>query len=192
MSTSAAVFAVNGPARAAPRGVRRIAFVGGESSGKSTLATALARRYDEPVVAEYGRTLWEEQGGQGTYDDLLKVGVTHVAHEDAALETAKRCVFIDTTPLTTLWYSLDGHRRAAAELVGLSWRLYDLTIVCTPDFGFVQDGMRASDDFRLRHHRWLRAMLGARGITYREVSGPADARVAQVAGWLDPYFEETA
>jgi HTH-type transcriptional repressor of NAD biosynthesis genes len=186
------VFAIDGPAREAARGVRRVAFVGGESSGKSTLATALARRYGEPFVAEYGRTLWEEQGGQGTYDDLLKVGVTHVAEEDRALEKAKRCVFIDTTPLTTLWYSLDGHRRAEAALVGLSWRRYDLTIVCTPDFGFVQDGMRASNDFRLRHHDWLRGMLRARGVTFREVGGAIEARVAQVAGWLDPYFEEAA
>jgi NadR type nicotinamide-nucleotide adenylyltransferase len=185
-----AVFAVDGPATTSLRGVRRVAIVGGESTGKSTLVVALAERYREPHVAEYGRTLWEEQGGTTTYDDLVRIGRRHVEQEDAAAKRATHCVFIDTTPLTTLWYSLDGFGRAEPELVELSWRSYDLTIVCAPDFAFVQDGTRSSDDFRLRHDRWLRAMLTARGVAFREARGPAVLRLELVASLLDPLFAD--
>ncbi len=91
------------------------------------------------------------------------------------MERASRCVFVDTTPLTTLWYSIDGHGRADPELVRLSWRRYDLTLVCAPDFAFVQDGTRSSEDFRLRHDRWIRATLRARGVDFHDVRGNVDA-----------------
>ncbi len=185
---AAPAFAADGPARFEPRGIARIAVVGGESTGKSTLVEALGRRYREPCVAEYGRTLWEEQGGHTDYDDLTRIGDRHVAFEDEAAARASRCVFVDTTPLTTLWYSIDGYGRADPELVRLSWRRYDLTLVCAPDFAFVQDGSRSSEDFRLRHDRWLRAILRARGADYHEVRGSVDARVEQVAALIDPLF----
>ena len=181
-------FATDGPVWREPRGIARIAVVGGESTGKSTLVAAFGARYDEPCVAEYGRTLWEERRGQLVYDDLRAIGVRHVADEDDAASRATRCTFIDTTPLTTLWYSIDGYAKADPELVSLSWRQYDLTLVCAPDFPFVQDGSRSSDDFRLRHDRWIRATLRARGVDYVDVRGPLDARVARVAALLDPFY----
>jgi HTH-type transcriptional repressor of NAD biosynthesis genes len=181
-------FASDGPALDGARCVRRIAVVGGESTGKSTLVAALGRRYDEPCVAEYGRTLWEAQGGHTDYDDLRRIGFRHVADEEEAMARATRCVFIDTTPLTTLWYSIDGYRKADPALVGLSWRRYDLTLVCAPDFAFVQDGSRSSEDFRLRHDRWIRATLRARGVDYHVVGGSVEARVARVALLLDRFY----
>ncbi len=180
--------AADGPARWQARGIARIAVVGGESTGKSTLVSALGQRYDEPCVAEYGRTLWEQQGGHTSYDDLRLIGRRHVAYEDEAVERAARCVFVDTTPLTTLWYSIDGHGRADPELVRLSWRTYDVMLVCAPDFAFVQDGSRSSEDFRLRHDRWIRATLRARGTDFHDVRGSVAARVAQVAALIDPLF----
>jgi HTH-type transcriptional repressor of NAD biosynthesis genes len=182
-------FAVDGPARSAPRGVMRIAVVGGEGTGKSTLVNALGKRYGEPCVAEYGRTLWEQQGGHVSYEDLGAIGTRHVADEEAAMTKATRCVFVDTTPLTTLWYSIDGYGRADPELVRLSWRTYDLTLICAPDFAFVQDGTRSSEDFRLRHDRWIRAILGARGTDSLDVRGPVATRLSQVATLIDPLFE---
>jgi nicotinamide riboside kinase len=150
---------------------------------------ALGQRYDEPCVAEYGRTLWEQQGGHTDYDDLRTIGIRHVADEDAAMARATRCVFVDTTPLTTLWYSIDGYGRADPDLVSLSWRTYDLALVCAPDFAFVQDGSRSSEDFRLRHDRWIRAILRARGVDYHDVRGTVAARVAQVAALVDALFD---
>ncbi len=184
--------AVDGPAREDPRGIARIAVVGGESTGKSTLVAALGSRYDEPCVAEYGRTLWEAQGGHTSYADLLLIGRRHVADEDAAAARARRCIFIDTTPLTTLWYAIDGYGRADPALVGLAWRRYDLMLVCAPDFAFVQDGTRSSEDFRLRHDRWIRALLRARGVDYVDVRGTVASRVAQVAALVDPVYERPA
>lgn len=188
MTAYAPGFAVDRTLRGEQHGIARIAVVGGESTGKSTLVAALGARYDEPCVAEYGRTLWEERHGELEYDDLRAIGVRHVADEEAALVRAERCVLVDTTPLTTLWYSIDGYGKADPELVSLSWRRYDLTLLCAPDFAFVQDGSRSSEDFRIRHDRWIRAVLRARGVNYVDVRGSITTRVKQVAAMVDPLY----
>ena len=46
------------PAR--PPAARRLALLGGESSGKTTLAIALAERLHVAWVPEYGRQRWEQ------------------------------------------------------------------------------------------------------------------------------------
>ena len=58
--------------------VRRICLLGAESSGKSTLAEALAREFDTRSVSEYGRDLWELKKGALVFDDML------LAHADRA------------------------------------------------------------------------------------------------------------
>jgi NadR type nicotinamide-nucleotide adenylyltransferase len=185
---ASAACAIDGPAQRDVRGIARIAIVGGESTGKSTLVAALGRHYGEPCVAEYGRTLWEEQGGHTDFDDLLRIGLRHIADEEAAVARARRRVFVDTTPLTTLWYSIDGYGSADPVLAGLAWRPYDLTLVCAPDFAFVQDGTRSTEDFRLRHDRWIRAILRARGVDYVDVRGTVEQRLAQVIALIDAGF----
>jgi nicotinamide riboside kinase len=82
--------------------------------------------------------------------------------------------------LTTLLYSQEMFGRADVELVALAARPYHHTILCEPDFDFVQDGTRRDDAFRRRQHEWYLRELEARGVAYRVVGGALDARVARV------------
>jgi HTH-type transcriptional regulator, transcriptional repressor of NAD biosynthesis genes len=90
-------------------------------------------------------------------------------------------LFCDTSPLTTLFYCLDQFGQAPAELVSLAERSYALTVLCAPDFEFVQDGTRREPEFRLKQHEWYVRELQQRGIPYIEVHGSIEARVEQVA-----------
>ena len=80
--------------------VRRICFIGAESTGKSTLAELMAKECETVFVPEYGRTLWEQQDGKLSYDDLLRIAKKHVANEDEMVHGANHYLFVDTTPLT--------------------------------------------------------------------------------------------
>ena len=64
--------------------VQRVAFIGGESTGKTTLARVLADRMGTQWVAEYGRTLWEMQGGDLNEPDLLRIAEEQPRREEAA------------------------------------------------------------------------------------------------------------
>lgn len=164
--------------------VRRVCVLGGESSGKTTLAAALAAHFGTGWVAEYGRELWESQDGVLAYDDLLKIGREQIKREAAAAGQARRWLFCDTSPLTTYFYCVEMFGRAEAELADLADHAYDLVVLCAPDFPFIQDGTRRDDTFRLRQHAWYQAELARRGIAYAGASGPVGDRVRQVAQLL--------
>lgn len=160
--------------------VDRVVCLGGESSGKSTLTEALARAHDTKHAPEFGRELWMDRGGTLEFDDLLLIGRTQLEREDRLAEQSNRYLFCDTSPLTTLFYCLDQFGKAAPELEQLSDRSYALTILCAPDFDFVQDGTRREPEFRLKQHEWYVRELQRRGVPYIEVRGSVEARVEQV------------
>jgi NadR type nicotinamide-nucleotide adenylyltransferase len=163
---------------------RRLALLGGESSGKTTLAQALAWALGTSWVPEYGRQRWEELRVTLDADELLRVARHQVELEDEAAAGATGWVVCDTSPLTTLQYCLHDHGLAPPELVALSLRPYDLTVVCEPDFGFVQDGCRRDDRFRAEQHAWTLARLHERSVPYFSVRGSVPERVQQVLNRL--------
>lgn len=162
--------------------VQRVLVLGGESTGKTTLAQALARHHGSAWVPEFGRTWWEARHGVLGLDDLLHIGRTQVAHEEALLGQAHRYLFCDTSPLTTLGYAGWMFDAQPPELVALAARRYDLVVLCEGDFGFVQDGTRQDEAFRTRQQHWYEAVLaspGAPGPVLR-VRGSVAQRLAAV------------
>ncbi|HET7462380.1 MAG TPA: ATP-binding protein, partial [Longimicrobium sp.] len=96
-----------GPARAGPL---RIALVGPESSGKTTLARLLAEHYGAAWVEEYVREYMEQRDvGRGyarpfALDDLEHIGRGQIEAEDRAAAGAASLLFCDTELLTTeIW-----------------------------------------------------------------------------------------
>lgn len=132
--------------------VRRICLLGGESTGKSTLSKALADVLDTAYVAEFGRDYWEEKNGVLTADDLLHIAREQVRREQQA--EANRYLICDTSPLTTLFYTLDQYGHAPQELHQLAEREYSLVVLCGAEFPFVQDGTRQGEAFRARQQAW--------------------------------------
>jgi HTH-type transcriptional repressor of NAD biosynthesis genes len=157
--------------------VARICLLGGESTGKTILAQALAAALGEPWVPEYGRERWEERGGRLAVADLADIGREQVRREEVASLVANRFVVCDTSPLTTLFYSLDLFGRAAPGLEALAMRTYDLVVLCGAEFGFVQDGTRRDSAFREKGQGWYREALAARGMGWIEVTGAVPQRL---------------
>jgi HTH-type transcriptional repressor of NAD biosynthesis genes len=165
--------------------VQRICMVGGESSGKSTLAEALAQRFETAFVPEYGRELWVAKAGELAYEDMLDIAVRQIEREHSAARRSHRYLFCDTSPLTTYFYSLEMFGRADEVLATLAARPYDLYILCAPDFDFVQDGTRRDAEFRQRQHAWYLEQFTRRGVNYLLAEGPVLARVEQIAAHLE-------
>jgi NadR type nicotinamide-nucleotide adenylyltransferase len=159
--------------------IQRIGILGGESTGKSTLAAALASELATTHVAEYGRELWDERGGQLVFDDLLAIAREQIRREEAALRNTAthRFLFCDTTPLTTLFYSNELFGRADPELETLARRAYHHLFLCADDLPFDQDGTRRDAAFRSKGQAWYRERLSRQQHT--TLTGSLSSRISQ-------------
>jgi NadR type nicotinamide-nucleotide adenylyltransferase len=166
--------------------VQRIAILGAESSGKSTLSEALARRYDTIWVPEYLREFVDTHARVPYEEDQFGIARTQRAREDAAAEQADRFLFCDTTPLMTALYSRVYWGRVDGRLAALDARHdYALTLVTAPDTPWEPDGLqRESEEARQRVHQMLVETLAARGIAYVLLEGDLPHRMRQVEALL--------
>lgn len=158
--------------------IDRVCLLGGESSGKTTLAAALADRLETAWAPEVGRERWEAQGGGLGFEDMLAIGQGQVEREDLLARKARRWLVCDGSALTSLFYSLDGYGRADPALEVLAHRRYAHTFVCAPDFPFVQDGTRRDAAFRARQQQWYLNWLARHDVPFTLLHGPHEARLA--------------
>ncbi len=170
--------------------VRRVVFLGAESTGKSTLTEAMAQRYDTRPVPEIGRLVWEQKRGQLSVSDYVDIAARHRAAEDAALLEANRFLFVDTNAVTTLllgfcYRQLDMPPPELRAWADACKERYAYTFVCDDDIVFEQDGWRDDASWRERVQGMVLYDLEMRGIEYRIVRGPLSARIDAVARVLD-------
>ena len=168
--------------------VRRVAILGAESSGKSTLAAALAARYHTVWVPEYLREFVETRQRVPCDSDQFTIAATQLARERDAAARAGRFLFCDTTPLMTAIYSRFYFHGADPQLAALTEEQhYDFTLVTAPDGPWVADGLqRESETVRQRIHQMLLDELATRAIPFMLVHGDLDSRLAQAASLLGP------
>lgn len=161
--------------------VLRVAILGAESSGKSTLAEALARRYGTLWVPEYLREFVDAQGRVPDEEDQYHIARTQKAREDAAAAGATRFLFCDTTPFMTALYSRWYWGRVDGQLAQLEARHdYAFTLVTAPDSPWVADGLqRESEQVRQTVHEQVIARLDERAIAYLLVTGSLAQRMQQ-------------
>jgi NadR type nicotinamide-nucleotide adenylyltransferase len=161
--------------------VLRVAILGAESSGKSTLAAALALRYRTLWVPEYLREFVDTENRVPREEDQIVIARTQMAREDAAAAKANEWLFCDTTPLMTAIYSVQYWGRVDAQLAALAARHdYACTLVTAPDSPWEPDGlMRESDAVRQHIHAQVLHVLGERRIAFTLVTGSLQQRMAQ-------------
>jgi HTH-type transcriptional regulator, transcriptional repressor of NAD biosynthesis genes len=158
----------------------RIALLGGESTGKSTLAAALAQRLNASMVREFGREYWVAKKGVLTSDDMGFIALRQSRLERLAAAQATGYVVCDTTPFTTLMYhrwTLPNGQDVPPRMVKLAAQRYDLTVLCGDEISHEQDGTRDSVAFRAKQQADYRAYLQGLDAPWIEVNGSVAQRV---------------
>lgn len=151
--------------------ITHVVFVGAMSTGKTTLAEALASRFDTQWMPEYGREYWEKHqiDRRIGFEAFNEIATGHIEREDALAQQANRYLFVDTNAVTTYVYALDYHGRAPALLTELARRAqtrYDLWFLCEDDIPYDNTWDRSGPQKRKWFHRMVMADLNERRIPY--------------------------
>jgi NadR type nicotinamide-nucleotide adenylyltransferase len=137
---------------------RRVVLIGAESTGKTTLAEALAQQFATDWVPEYGREYWERKVAglrmdgplpPWTSDEFVEIASGQQQREDRAARTANRVLLCDTNAFATgTWHERYlGRRSPEVDAIGRRDKV-DLYLLAEPDFPFVQDGWRDGESIR--------------------------------------------
>ena len=163
-----------------PYFVRRVAVLGAESTGKTTLAQSLARHFATVWVAEYGRIYCEDRDALALQSaDFDAIGRGQIAAEETAATRANRVLICDTDVHTTCtWSDLVIGTRSVWLTEAAASRRYDLTLLLGADVPWIADGTRVLQDRRDEHTARLRQALSQAGQPYTLVDGDYDRRFA--------------
>lgn len=164
---------------------RTVCLHGSESTGKTTLAAALAARTGALTVGEYGRSHCEVYKDPLTLDDLLLIGRAQKAMIAAAASYAGPLLIADTDALmTAAWCEmLLGER--PAELMQAPKA--DLYLLLEPDLPWVSDGTRffANPAERHRFAMIVEQVLIDACVPFVRIAGTGDERLAAAIGAIN-------
>lgn len=160
----------------------RVGIIGPESSGKSTLARYLAKRYKGVLVPEYAREFVERKGTTDvTWDELCEIARHQIEGmrglederirglEDEWIRGLEEPVFFDTELIVTkVWFEYAFHK--VPEWLNEAIQRYpmDVYLLTYPDLPWEQDGARynGSDEIRMELFERYEQEIQALDIPY--------------------------
>ena len=157
----------------------RVALLGPECTGKTTLARALAAATGGLWVPEAARRVAEATpGGLGpqTVEPIARLAI---ALDDAARAGAAGTILLDTDLVSTVVYARHYYGECPAWIVAEARaRRADRYLVCVPDLPWRADGVRDRPDARPALLAAFLAALDAIGARPAMVSGTGAGRLA--------------
>ena len=167
----------------------KVVFMGAMSTGKSTIAEALAKRYDTTFASEYGRDYWEEHqvDRRLNLEAFDEIALGHIEREEIAFLNANKYCFVDTNAITTYMYAMDYHGKAPELLTRIAEEnasRYDLFFLCEDDIPYDDTWDRSGDQKRHVFQEQIVEDLERRGIPYIPLKGTVEERMRKVAAVL--------
>ena len=171
--------------------VKKVALVGTESCGKTTLAKKLSKFYNTNWVHEVGRDYCDKYKNQLTPAMFNLIGMEHFLLQAKKSEESNKLLFVDSESVITQYY-LDMYFKNKFQLLEEIVKIqdYDLVLYLEPDVKWVDDGLRfaGEDNIRKLNNEKLKQMYKERGINFVPISGDYSQRFDRARKLVDNLF----
>ncbi|WPL18661.1 Trifunctional NAD biosynthesis/regulator protein NadR [Thiorhodovibrio winogradskyi] len=176
--------------------ITRVVLLGAPSTGKSTLAEALAARHNTRWMPEYGRAYWELHQHERRLSpaQLVEIAEGHREREDHLAEQANRFLFVDTDASTTRIFAQHYHGSALPrldQLVAECAQRYALVFLCEDDIPYADTWDRSGPGNRRQMQAQIKADLARRKRSYQSLRGSLEQRMDQVDRVLARFLESS-
>lgn len=161
--------------------MKRIVLIGPESTGKSTLCSALATHFDTACCPEYAREYLEQRGGTYTYEDMEAIARGQLRLEAETAAKARHGIHILDTDMTVMkiWYEVVFGTCPLWVLQEVARRPADLYLLCAPDLPWEADGLREYPDPAQRQalYKMYLDLMVQNYTSWGIIEGTEDARL---------------
>ena len=167
-----------------------VVLMGAESTGKSTLAAALAKHYKTAWASEYLRLFVDNKRALPEESDVYAIAQGHLKLVARMRLRARRVLFVDTDLFTTCVYQriYFGTCPSDIEESALDHRS-GLYLFTEPDIPWEPDpGQRASPEERLRSHALLWAETEKHALNTVSIKGTHAERLNAAVAAVDQYL----
>jgi NadR type nicotinamide-nucleotide adenylyltransferase len=163
--------------------MKKIAIIGPESTGKSTLSTQLAEHFGTVWCPEFARIYLLQNGIKYTYENLLPIAKGQKALIEETIGTAKNNLcFIDTEMFVMkVWCEVVFNNCHTWILKEAARQHYDLFLLCTPDIPWTEDVLREYPDLEMRQKLFkiYKDICINSGARWAEINGNHEQRLLQ-------------
>lgn len=129
----------------------KIAILGPESTGKSTLAAQLAEHFDTTFVPEYSREYLKDFEGQYQIDDVVEIALGQQKWIDEAKAANPQIFIADTEMIVNkIWCEYVFHSVPETINKLVINQEFDLYLLCDIDLEWTFDPLRENPDYNER------------------------------------------
>lgn len=160
--------------------IKKIAVIGPESTGKSTLSAALATELNTVWVPEYARTYLEKLSRPYEQQDLLEIARGQLELEDKLAREANKLLICDTDlNVIQVWSHArynSSHRFITEHIAS---RKYDMYLLTNIDTIWEEDPLREHPlpAERLYFYNIYRDIVQNSGLPWADISGTHEERL---------------
>lgn len=167
----------------------RIAVLGAESTGKTTLARSLALRFQTVWVPENAREYMNVHPGEYKLQDVEKIAREQLAQESRMISNANQFIFIDTELIIAKVWSVDVFGSCPKWIEdSIKSHQYDLYLLTANDLPWVPDPVRMNAQRRDYFFNWYKRELENHGLPYEIVTGRYEARLLSAITAIRKHF----
>ena len=176
--------------------ILRVVLYGPESTGKTTLAQALANHFQTEWVQEFARDYlqkkWEEQLAVCTLEDLPIIVAGQLEWENQKVIKANQILICDTNVMVTrVWSETHFNGYCDPQILGYSESfIYDLYLLTGIDVPWLKDDLRDRPNDRQMMFDYFKRTLDQHKKNYCLLKGDHNTRLKKAVEVINNFLKK--
>jgi NadR type nicotinamide-nucleotide adenylyltransferase len=172
------------------KSLKKIAIIGPECTGKTTLSKQLAEYYNTQWVPEYARDYVLNLNRNYTFDDVEEIAKKQLVQIHATYNLSKNFIFFDTELIITkVWFEVVYKKIPFWINSAVKESNFDLYLLCAPDLPWESDIVRENGgEMREKLFQIYKSELEHQNFKYFIIDGTNDFRLRNSISCIESHF----